>query len=61
MRIDGPQITGSFSVGGTSITDLTSLATTGSNTFKGAQTFSGSLIPVGSGSFDLGSVNHPLN
>ena len=49
MRIDGPQITGSFSVGGTSITDLTSLATTGSNTFKGNQTVSGSIIPMGSG------------
>jgi hypothetical protein len=35
-------------------------ATTGSNTFKGDQTFSGSLIPVGSGSYDLGSVSNPF-
>jgi collagen type VII alpha len=41
------------------ITNL-GFATTGSNTFKGDQTFSGSLIPVGSGSYDLGSVSNPF-
>ena len=40
--------------------DTSSLATTGSNTFKGTQTFSGSLIPVGSGSYDLGSETNPF-
>ena len=35
-------------------------ATTGSNTFKGDQTISGSIIPAGSGSYDLGTANHPF-
>ena len=35
-------------------------ATTGSNTFKGTQTFSGSIVPVGSGSFDLGTPSNPF-
>jgi len=46
-----------FSGGGDSTSGL---ATTGSNTFKGTQTFSGSLIPVGSGSYDLGSETNPF-
>jgi hypothetical protein len=46
-----------FSGGGDSTSGL---ATTGSNTFKGTQTFSGSLIPVGSGSYDLGSASNPF-
>jgi hypothetical protein len=36
-----------------------SLATTGSNTFRGNQTISGSLIPDASGSYDLGTLNNP--
>ena len=43
--------TGSINTGG--------FAITGSNTFIGTQTFSGSLIPAGSGSYDLGSLTNP--
>jgi hypothetical protein len=39
---------------------LSGFAITGSNTFKGTQTFSGSLVPVGSGSYDLGSATNPF-
>ena len=39
--------------------DTGSFATTGSNTFIGNQTISGSLIPAVSGAYDLGSVNNP--
>jgi collagen type VII alpha len=46
----------SSSVQGTNL----GFATTGSNTFIGNQTFSGSLIPVGSGSYDLGSQTNPF-
>jgi hypothetical protein len=71
MRIDGPQITGSFSIGETVFPDLSSLATTssvnslsssvaitGSNLFKGNQTFSGSLIPAVNNTYDLGDSTH---
>lgn len=39
--------------------DLSYLATTGSNTFIGDQTMSGSIIPAVSGSYDLGSITNP--
>jgi len=44
MRIDGPQITGSFSIGNTTFPDVSALATTGSNTFVGNQVISGSIV-----------------
>jgi hypothetical protein len=44
MRIDGPQITGSFSIGNTTFPDVSTLATTGSNTFVGNQVISGSIV-----------------
>ena len=44
MRIDGPQITGSFSIGNTTFPDVNALATTGSNTFVGNQVISGSIV-----------------
>ena len=68
MRIDGPQITGSFNLNGDTIPDLDvfvttssfngltgSTATTGSNLFKGTQTISGSIIPAVNNIYDLGS------
>jgi hypothetical protein len=68
MRIDGPQVTSSLSLNGTTITDLNvfvttgslngitgSYATTGSNLFKGDQTHSGSIIPAVNNIYDLGS------
>jgi hypothetical protein len=68
MRIDGPQVTSSLSLNGTTITDLNvfvttgslngitgSYATTGSNLFKGDQTLSGSFIPAVNNTYDLGS------
>ena len=68
MRIDGPQVTSSLSLNGTTITDLNvfvttgslngitgSYATTGSNLFKGDQTHSGSIIPAVNNTYDLGS------
>ena len=68
MRIDGPQLTSSLSLNGTTITDLNvfvttasfngltgSMATTGSNLFKGTQTLSGSIIPAVNNIYDLGS------
>jgi hypothetical protein len=71
MRIDGPQVTSSLSLNGTTITDLNvfvttgslngltgSYATTGSNLFKGTQTLSGSIIPAVDNTYDLGSVTH---
>ncbi len=71
MRIDGPQVTSSLSLNGTTITDLNvfvttgslngltgSYATTGSNLFKGTQTISGSLLPAVDNTYDLGSVTH---
>jgi hypothetical protein len=58
MRIDGPQITGSFTIGETTFPNLSALATTGSNLFKGTQTISGSLIPAVNNLYDLGSETH---
>jgi hypothetical protein len=71
MRIDGPQITGSFNLNGDTIGDLdvfattssfnlmtASMATTGSNVFKGTQTSSGSIIPSVNNTYDLGSPTH---
>lgn len=71
MRIDGPQITGSFSLNGDGVQDLdvfattsslnlatSSLATTGSNIFVGTQTISGSIIPAVNNTYDLGSTTH---
>lgn len=71
MRIDGPQITGSFSLNGDGVQDLdvfattasvndmiTYMATTGSNTFVGTQTISGSIIPSVNDTYDLGSPTH---
>jgi hypothetical protein len=71
MRIDGPQITSSLTLNGTTITDLNmfattaslntlsgSYATTGSNLFKGTQTISGSLIPAVDNTYDLGSITN---
>ena len=71
MRIDGPQVTSSLSLNGTTITDLNvfvttgslngltgSYATTGSNLFKGTQTLSGSIIPAVNNTYDLGSPTH---
>jgi hypothetical protein len=71
MRIDGPQVTSSLSLNGTTITDLNvfattasfnslsgSTATTGSNLFKGTQTISGSIIPAVNNTYDLGSPTH---
>jgi hypothetical protein len=68
MRIDGPKITGSFSLGNTVFPDLNSLATTtsinslsssvattGSNLYKGTQTHSGSILPAVNNTYDLGS------
>jgi hypothetical protein len=68
MRIDGPQLTSSLSLNGTTITDLNvfattasvnsltgSMATTGSNLFKGTQTISGSILPAVNNIYDLGS------
>jgi hypothetical protein len=68
MRIDGPQITGSFNLNGDGIQDFDSLvttssfyemtssmATTGSNIFVGDQTVSGSIIPSNDSEYDLGS------
>jgi hypothetical protein len=68
MRIDGPQLTSSLSLNGTTITDLNvfattasfnlltgSVATTGSNLFKGTQTISGSILPAVNNTYDLGS------
>jgi|LakMenEpi03Aug12_release.lakeMendotaPanAssembly.Ray.scaffolds.fasta_scaffold00004_158 hypothetical protein len=68
MRIDGPQLTSSLSLNGTTITDLNvfattasfngltgSTATTGSNLFKGTQTISGSILPAVNNTYDLGS------
>jgi hypothetical protein len=68
MRIDGPQVTSSLSLNGTTITDLNvfattasfngltgSTATTGSNLFKGTQTISGSILPAVNNTYDLGS------
>lgn len=68
MRIDGPQVTSSLSLNGTTITDLNmfvttasfngltgSYATTGSNLFKGTQTLSGSILPSVNNTYDLGS------
>jgi hypothetical protein len=71
MRIDGPQITGSFNLNGDAIADLdalvttssfnmmtASMATTASNTFKGTQTYSGSIVPSVNNTYDLGSPTH---
>lgn len=55
MRIDGPQITGSVTIGATQLPDVSALATTGSNLFKGTQTLSGSIIPAVNNIYDLGS------
>jgi hypothetical protein len=68
MRIDGPQVTSSLSLNGTTITDLNvfvttasfngltgSYATTGSNLFNGTQTLSGSILPSVNNTYDLGS------
>jgi len=68
MRIDGPQVTSSLSLNGTTITDLNmfvttasfngltgSYATTGSNLFIGTQTLSGSILPSVNNTYDLGS------
>ena len=54
MRIDAPSITGSFTLGATTLPDGNALATTGSNTFagnqiiNGTQTVNGNLIVTGS-------------
>jgi hypothetical protein len=54
MRIDAPSITGSFTLGATTLPDGNALATTGSNTFtgnqtiNGTQTINGNLIVTGS-------------
>ena len=71
MRIDGPQITGSFNLNGDTVADLdvfattssfnlmtASMATTGSNIFKGTQTSSGSIVPSVNNTYDLGSPTH---
>ena len=71
MRIDGPQITGSFNLNGDTVGDMdvfattsslnnltASVATTGSNLFKGTQTISGSIIPAVDNTYDLGSDTH---
>ena len=71
MRIDGPQLTSSLSLNGTTITDLNvfattasvnsltgSTATTGSNLFKGTQTISGSILPAVNNTYDLGSPQY---
>jgi hypothetical protein len=71
MRIDGPQITGSFNLNGDTVADLdalvttssfnmmtASMATTGSNLFKGTQTTSGSIVPSVNNTYDLGSPTH---
>ena len=71
MRIDGPQLTSSLSLNGTTITDLNvfvttasfngltgSTATTGSNLFKGTQTISGSILPAVNNTYDLGSPTY---
>jgi hypothetical protein len=55
MRIDGPQITGSVTIGASQLPDVSALATTGSNLFKGTQTLSGSIIPAVNNIYDLGS------
>jgi archaeosine-15-forming tRNA-guanine transglycosylase len=55
MKIYGGELVASGSA--TSI-PVTGLATTGSNTFNGNQTFSGSLIPSVNGVYDLGSATH---
>ena len=52
-------LTSSFNTySGTTNTVIGTLATTGSNLFKGTQTFSGSLIPAVDNTYDLGSVTH---
>jgi hypothetical protein len=71
MRIDGPQITGSFNLNGDTVADLdiftttssfnlmtASMATTASNLFKGTQTHSGSIVPSVNNTYDLGSPTH---
>ena len=71
MRIDGPQITGSFNLNGDTVADLdvfattssfnmmtASMATTGSNLFVGTQTSSGSIVPSVNNTYDLGSPTH---
>ena len=71
MRIDGPQITGSFNLNGDTVADLdilvttssfnmmtASMATTGSNVFVGTQTSSGSIVPSVNNTYDLGSPTH---
>jgi hypothetical protein len=71
MRIDGPQITGSFNLNGDTVADLdiftttssfnmmtSSMATTGSNLFVGTQTSSGSIVPSVNNTYDLGSPTH---
>jgi uncharacterized coiled-coil protein SlyX len=40
--------------------DFTSFASTGSNQFRGNQYITGSIIPEGSGSHDLGSITNPF-
>ena len=55
MRIDAPAITGSLTIGNTTLPDVSALATTGSNTFKGSQTISGSILPAVNNTYDLGS------
>jgi hypothetical protein len=71
MRIDGPQITGSFNLNGDTVADLdiftttssfnlmtASMATTASNIFIGTQTHSGSIVPSVNNTYDLGSPTH---
>jgi hypothetical protein len=47
MRIDAPAITGSFTIGTTTLPDGDALATTGSNTFRGNQTINGTIVATG--------------
>lgn len=48
MRIDNPNITGSFTLGAVTLPDGNAIATTGSNTYSGNQIINGNLIVTGS-------------
>lgn len=49
----------SFEIDPIYVSDSGSLATLGSNTFVGTQTFTGDLVPTVSSSFSLGTANNP--
>jgi hypothetical protein len=51
-------VSGSSQIDVLSTTNITRLATTGSNTFVGTQTHSGSIIPATDNTYDLGSLEY---